>query len=83
MTPVKVYGNLKAFYTQFSAANVHQVQTSDKADTNLSIHVIIITSLTLGHSFHKTAHEMERFYSGPFQLLSPNLGILSPQVSAK
>ena len=43
---------------------------------------VIITSLTRGHSFHKTAHEMERFYSGPFQLFSPNLGIPSPQVSA-
>lgn len=41
-----------------------------------------ITSLTLGHSFHKTAHEKERFYSGPFQLFSPNLGTLSPKVSA-
>lgn len=43
---------------------------------------VTITSLTLGHSFHKTADEKERFYSGPFQLFSPNLGTLSPKVSA-
>lgn len=42
----------------------------------------IIKSLTLGHPSHKTAHEMERFYSDPFQLLSPSREILSPEVPA-